>query len=31
MIEDETKENKTEELSGSVIINREEVTKEKVS
>ena len=28
-IEDETKENKTEELSGSVIINREEVTKEK--
>ena len=28
-IEDETKENKTEERSGSVIINREEVTKEK--
>lgn len=28
-IEDEVKENKTEELSGSVIINGEEVTKEK--
>lgn len=28
-IEDEVKENKTEELSGSIIINGEEVTKEK--